>query len=216
MGWIALAAIGAAVFGLLCLLGMPRSLWSFAGAALMLGATGYALQARPELKGAPVEASKKVQPDEPILRELRSAMFGRFTSIDAYFFAADALVRNGDPDNAAKLMLGGVRASSQDAAMWTWLGMMLVEADGRTISPAAGLAFRRAVALAPQHPGPRFFYGLAQVRSGEFAAALPHWQHALRLTPANASYRRDIASRLAVLERFLALQAAEAATPGVN
>jgi tetratricopeptide (TPR) repeat protein len=213
MGWIVLAAIGAVVFGALWLLGLPRSLWSFVGAALMLGAAGYALQARPDLAGAPVESARKAQQDDPMLRDLRSAMFGRFTADDGYFFASDALVRGGDPERAAKFMLGGVRASPQDAALWTWLGVVLTEADGRTVSPAAGVAFRRAVVLAPQHPGPRFFYGLAHVRAGQFAAARPLWAAALKLTPARASYRNDIAMRLALLDRFLELQAREPQGP---
>lgn len=213
MGWIAPAAIGVAAFALLWLFGLPRMLWSFAGAALMLGAAGYALQARPDLRGWPVAAAKKAQPDEPMLRDLRGAMFGRFGYIDGYFFAADALTRGGDPDRAARLMLGGVRSSPQDAALWTWLGISLVEADGRTVSPAAGVAFRRAVALAPKHPGPAFFYGLAYVRAGQFAAALPWWKRALALTPPDASYRKDIATRVALLDQFLAIQAREAQAP---
>lgn len=213
MGWIVLAAIGATVFVGLLALRLPRTLWSFAGAALMLGAAGYALQARPDLPGAPVAAGKKAQADDPMLRDLRSAMFGRFTYIDGYFFAADALMRGGDPGKAAKLMLGGVRASPQDAALWTWLGVTLAEADGRTVSPAAGVAFRRAVTLAPRHPGPRFFYGLAHVRAGQFAAARPYWADALKLTPAGSSYRNDIALRLALLDRFLVLQARERTRP---
>ncbi|ODP36207.1 tetratricopeptide repeat protein [Sphingomonas turrisvirgatae] len=213
MGWLALAGIGAAVFTLLWLLGLPRSLWSLAGAALMLGAAGYALQARSDLPGAPVEAGRKAQQDDPMLRDLRGAMFGRFTSDDSYFFASDALIRGGDARRAARLMLGGVRSSPQDSALWTWLGVVLAEADGRTVSPAAAVAFRRAITLAPKHPGPRFFYGLAQVRAGQFAAARPLWADALALTPAGAGYRRDIATRLALLDRFLELQASEQQRP---
>lgn len=216
MDWLILAAIGAGVFGGLLALGLPRSLWSFAGAALMLGAAGYALQARPGLPGAPVEATKQARADDPTLRELRSALFGRFGYLDSYFFPSDALIRGGDPDKAAKFMLGGVRASPQDAALWTWLAMTLTEADGRVVSPAAGVAFRRAVALSPRHPGPRFFYGLAYVRAGQFAAARPYWADALKLTPAKASYRNDIATRLMLLERLLELQAREQRTPTVN
>lgn len=216
MGWIALISIGAAVFGALWALGLPRSLWSFAGAALMLGAAGYALQARPDLPGAPVEAAKKALADDPMLRDLRSAMFGRFTSIDNYFFASDALMRSGDPERAAKFMLAGVRSSPRDAALWTWLGIALTEADGRTVSPAAAVAFRRAIALSPKHPGPRFFYGLAHVRAGQFAAARPLWADALKLTPATTSYRNDIATRLALLDRFLELQAREQHAPPRN
>ena len=46
-GFIGLALVGALVFGALVLLRLPRLLWSFAGAALFLGAAGYAWQGRP-------------------------------------------------------------------------------------------------------------------------------------------------------------------------
>ncbi len=212
-GWITLAAIGAAACAGLWALRLPRGLWSFAGAALMLGAAGYALQARPDLPGAPVVAAKQAQGDDLMLRELRGAMFGRFTYIDNYLFLADSLVRGGDPEKAAKVMLGAVNASPRDMALWTWLGVTLAEADGRTVSPAAGVAFRRAIALAPRHPGPRFFQGLAYVRAEQFAAARPYWADALKLTPASASYRGEIATRLALLDRLLEMQAQEQAAP---
>ena len=51
MGWLALLLIGAGSFALLVALRVDRLLWSFAGAALMLGATGYALQGSPTLPG---------------------------------------------------------------------------------------------------------------------------------------------------------------------
>ncbi|PJI86944.1 tetratricopeptide repeat protein [Sphingomonas koreensis] len=213
MGWIALAVIGAAAFALLWLLRLSRTLWSFAGAALMLGAAGYALQARPDLPGAPVAAAKKAQPDEPELHEIRGKMFGRFTSIDGYFFAADALVRGGDPDKAARMMLGGVRSSPLDASLWTWLGMTLVESDGGTMSPAAGLAFRRAVALAPEHPGPAFFYGLAQARTGKLDAALPWLERSLKLTPEKADYRPEVERTVRSVKLFAVMRARQASPP---
>jgi tetratricopeptide (TPR) repeat protein len=213
MGWIGLAAIGVAAFALLWLLGLPRTLWSFAGAALMLGAAGYALQARPELPGAPVATAKKARPDEPELHKLRGDMFGRFTVNDSYFVAADALVRGGDPDKAAKLMLGGVRSAPQDPSLWIWLGMTLVEADGGTMSPAAGLAFRRAVSLAPEHPGPAFFYGLAQARVGQLDAALPWLQRSLKLTPEKAGYRPDVERTVRSVALFAAMQARQGQPP---
>src|SRR3546814_7244633 len=53
MGWVWLIVIGAAAAGALALLGVGRGLWSLVGAALMLGATGYALQGRPDEPGSP-------------------------------------------------------------------------------------------------------------------------------------------------------------------
>ncbi len=212
MGWVMLALVGASAFGLLALFGAPRTLWSFGAAALMLGATGYALQAKPGLAGAPA-ASKAASVDEEgvaRMRELRGAMFGRFTSLDTAFFPADALIRTGNPDSAARLMIGAVRQEPQNAALWTWLGMALVEADQGAMSPAARLAFRRATALAPQHPGPFFFYGMAQARAGQSAAAVPLLQRAYQLTPEGAAYRADIA-RAPIQIRMLAVMQARAA-----
>ncbi len=214
MGWVILALVGAAAFGLLALFGAPRNLWSFGAAALMLGATGYALQAKPGLAGAPA-ASKKVAVDEEgvaRMRELRGAMFGRFTSLDTAFFPADALIRTGNPDTAARLMIGAVRQQPQNSALWTWLGMTLVEADQGTMSPAAALAFRRATTLAPRHPGPFFFYGMAQARVGQPEAAVPLLQRAYELTPEGAAYRGDIARALIQVRMFAAMRA-RAATP---
>ena len=214
MGWVMLALVGAAAFGLLGLFGAPRTLWSFGAAALMLGATGYALQAKPGLAGAPAASKKAAVDEEGVarMRELRGAMFGRFTSLDTAFFPADALIRTGNPDTAARMMLGAVRQEPQNAALWTWLGMTLVEADQGTMSPAAALAFRRAVALAPKHPGPFFFYGMAQARAGQPVAAIPLLQRAYQLTPEGAAYRADIARALIQI-RMLAAMRAQAAQP---
>lgn len=215
MGWVMLALVGAAAFGLLALFGAPRTLWSFGAAALMLGATGYALQARPGLAGAPA-ASKALTVDEEgiaKMRELRGALFGRFSSLDTAFFPADALIRSGHPDTAARLMLGAVRQEPQNAALWTWLGMTLVETDQGTMSPAAGLAFRRATALAPQHPGPFFFHGMAQARAGQPEAAIPLLQRALRLSPEGAEYRADVARALIQVRVFAAMRARAAQAP---
>lgn len=217
MGWAMLALIGLGALGLLWLCGAPRALWSVGAAALMLGASGYALQGRPGLAGAPVKAtdSKAVDPQVVAqLAEVRGMMFGRFTSLDTAFYPADALMRSGRPQTAAQMMLGAVRQSPDDAALWTWLGMTLVEADSGTMSPAAALAFRRAMVLAPRHPGPAFFYGMAQARTGQAEAAVPLLTRALALTPATASYRRDVERALLSVRIFVAMRARAAAMEG--
>ncbi len=219
MGWVMLALIGAAALGLLALFGAPRSLWSFGAAALMLGATGYALQARPALPGAPAAARKAVAVDDEgvaRMRDLRSAMFGQFTTLDYAFYPADALIRSGKADTAAQLMLGAVRQTPQVPALWTWLGMTLVESDQGTMSPAAGLAFRRGVALAPQHPGPAFFYGMALARAGQPEAAIPWLKRALQLTPAGAGYRQDIQGALIQIQMLAAMRARAAQAPAAR
>jgi cytochrome c-type biogenesis protein CcmH/NrfG len=79
--------------------------------------------------------------------------------------------------------------------------------DGDTVSPPARFAFDQAARVAPTHPAPPFFLGLAHVRAEEYAAAQPYWARAATLTREGASYRRDIRLRLALLDRLLADQA---------
>ena len=208
MGWIALAILGAGAFGAARLLGVPRDLGAFVGAALMLGAAGYALQARPGLPAAPVAATAQTVEVDASLSDLRLRMFGRHTQAESLFFASDALIRSGAARSAISLLIGGVNGNPQDAAGWTALGGAYAVHDGNSVSPAARFAFNRALKLAPKHPGPPFFLGVALVRAGEFREARRWWMQAFLLSP-DLSYRAEISERLALLDRYLASEAGQ-------
>lgn len=209
MGWLVFLGIALAAALLLWRSGFPRRLWTVPATALMLGAAGYAWQGNPGLMGQPVATNAKKGEIDADLVALRDAMFGRFNFEFAYFTAADAMTRAGSPRQAANVMIGAVRKAPQSAGLWTVLGLKLAENDGMQVSPAAKFAFERAIALAPQHPGPQFFYGLAQIREGKFAEARPYWAKALERTPPNASYRDELLVRLFLLDRFLEAKAAQ-------
>ncbi|MBA3838370.1 MAG: hypothetical protein C0499_12025 [Zymomonas sp.] len=206
MGWVMLAVVTVLAAGLLVALRVPRLLWTTAGAALVLGCAGYAAQGRPglgEAKPRPQARSIETAPD---LIALRTAMWGKFTVESQYEVAFDALMRVGDARSAVKLAIGGVTKYPDSAELWTDLGSGFVTHDG-SLSPPARFAFDRAIALAPQHPAPRFFRGLGHVQSGQLAEARADWVQALTLTPANAPYRAGIEERLAVLDQFIAMAA---------
>lgn len=203
MGWIALLAFAAGSFALLVALRLDRMLWSFAGAALMLGATGYALQGSPMLPAQAAVPMIDRAADEPDLMDLRDRMLGRFSGDGAYQVAADAMTRVGDEKAAVNVLLGGIRAVPNSVLLWTALGNALVAHDGDQVSPAALFAFQQAARLSPKHPAPPFFLGLARIRAGEFAAAKPLWVLAYRLSPEGASYKRDIGLRLVLLDQYL-------------
>jgi Flp pilus assembly protein TadD len=208
MGWATFIGIAAVAALVLALLRFPARLWMVAATALMLGAAGYAWQGSPALAGHPVAAEREAGEIDSGLIALREAMFGKFgTYVYSYGVAADAMARSGRPDLAARVWIGAVRKMPQDAGLWTGLGVALAEHDGNQVSPAAGLAFAKAMALAPQHPGPPFFMGLALVRQGRLAEARPFWVKAVELTPDNASYRDELRVRLFLLDRFVAEQA---------
>ena len=204
MGWVGLLVLGGGVMALLVRLGIGRGLWSAAGAALMLGATGYAIQGRPTLPAHPATPAAMIQPEDPGIIELRDRMLGHFSGDGAYLVAADAMTRTGDRRLAVQAVLGGIRRYPESVLLWTGLGTALAAHDGGRVSPPALFAFEQAMRLSPRHPAPPFFLGLARVRAGEFAAARPLWARALALCPPNASYSRDVAVRLALLDQYLA------------
>ena len=204
MGWITLAVIGAVAFAALRLIGVPRPLGWFAAAALMLGATGYALQQRAGLPGHPVKADAEAIDVDPGMVAFRGVILPGDAPALA---AADDHLRRGEARAAVEGLLQAIRQQPRDAALWTGLGSALAAHDGAQVSPAAQFAFRRAWQLAPDQPGPPFFLGLAYVQSGDLAAAKTAWLRALRLAPRDAPYRVDIAERLVLIDEFQAMAA---------
>ena len=204
MGWAVLALIAATVVTLLAVLRVPRALWAMVGAALMLGAAGYAWQGRPGLATHPVAADAVKLPVPPSYKQLRDDLYGRFGVESAYFAISDLQLGDGDTTFAAGVIAAGLRALPDDVAMWSELGNIIALHDQGLVSPAALFAFQRAMTLSPRHPGPPYFLGYAYLRSGELAKARPYWARALALSPASAEYRDGIAARLALLDRLLA------------
>jgi cytochrome c-type biogenesis protein CcmH len=204
MGWLWLALLGFSAFGILWRAGLARRLWAFAGAALMLGAAGYAWQGSPISPGYPVEPNVTPIEVDPEIIALRGDMFGHFSEDEAYMFASDAMLRSGDAGSAVVVLLGGIRKMPKSIELWTGLGTAYAAHDGNHMSPPALFAFERAIQLAPSQPAPRFFMGLAYVRAGDFPAARAQWQRALALCPPDADYRKAIALRIALLDQYVA------------
>ncbi|MGY2736199.1 tetratricopeptide repeat protein [Sphingomonas sp. UYP23] len=202
-GWIGLALIGVVVAGALWVSGVSRALWTLVGAALMLGAAGYALQQRAGL-GEHLAVSDAIPVAvAPEMIELRDAMLGRFTGDGAYLMASDALMRSGSRRSGVNVVLLGLNHYPLSLTLWTGLGTALVQHDA-SVSPAARLAFDQATRLAPEHPAPPFFEGLAYAQTGQYRTARLYWARALKLAPAAAGYHRDIALRLAALDLVIA------------
>lgn len=215
MGWAMLGAVALATGIVLILARFPKRLWTIAATGLVLGAAGYAWQGSPTLAGDPVSIEQQPGEIDPGLVALREAMFGKYgTVIYSYASAAESMVRIGRPDLATFVWLGAVNKYPEDYSLWSGLGLALAENDGNQLSPAATLAFDRALKLNPVHPGPPFFLGLALVRAGKFAEAREYWAKAVELAPEKISYRDELRVRLFLLDRYLAAQAGAAGQAG--
>lgn len=213
MGWVMLAGVALVAAVLLWLTGFPRRMWTIAATALMLGAAGYAWQGSPGLAGHPIAAEEKHGQVDQQLVDLRDAMFGKYgTWAWTYGNMADGMTRAGKLRTAVEVWEGGVRNKPDDPALWTGLGFALFQHD-RQISPASRFAFEKAIAVYPTHPGPYFFYGLAQASTGKLQEARANWVKAIERTPENASYRNILLMQAIQLELLIRQQAGQGAPP---
>lgn len=196
MGWFILLLLFAGSLFLLRLLGVRGGLLTASAAALLLGASGYAFQGHPDLPGFPAPGSdgRDVFP----LMEARHAFFGNFPASESWLRMSEALARNGNTQDAVGILQNAVRRYPGDPELWIGLGNALVD-HARGLTPPAELAYRRAEALAPDHPAAPFFYGLALARSGDRQGAVQIWKKILAKAPPDADWRSLVEQGVAAL-----------------
>jgi cytochrome c-type biogenesis protein CcmH/NrfG len=197
-GWIALLALIGLSVALLWMLRVRGAMLQLAGAALLFGSAGYAAFGRPELPSS-VRSVQEQQAPIP-LTNLRHAFFGRFGPTEHWLLISESYARRGETREAAGVMQSAVREHPGDPILWIGLGNALADHAG-TLTPASELAYRRAAELAPGHPAPRFFYGLALARSGDAKDAIALWKQILAEAPAEAGWRPVVEDAIAALER---------------
>ena len=193
MIWLILLVIAAAALGAMWAVGLRGPLLTLAAAALAFGGAGYALTGRPGLAGSPREATTRTPPiplDVP-----RAQLMGNFNAADRWLIIADSFERRGNTEDAVGVLRSAVRLHPGNYQLWVGLGNALTD-HARGYTPAAAYAFDRGESLAPRHPAPRFFKGLALVRSGQIDEGTALWRAVLAEAPANASWRPLISDAL--------------------
>jgi cytochrome c-type biogenesis protein CcmH len=186
MGWLVLLFLSALSLGILWLLRVRGGFLTATAAALLLGASGYALQGSPNLPSAPAQGGRGH--DVFPLTEARHAFYGYFSPAETWLRISEALARDAKSEDAVGVLQNAVKRYPGDAQLWIGLGNALVD-HGRGLTPPAELAYKRAEQMSPGYPGPPFFYGLALARSGDRQGALALWQQILKTAPKNAEWR---------------------------
>jgi cytochrome c-type biogenesis protein CcmH len=200
-GWIVMAVLTLLTGGaLFVFVRRDKGALQFTAAALLLALAGYGWQGRPGFGGAPRSAPERVQLPDSEFAKARGDMLGRFDQASAWLNMADGFQRRGDTQTAAELLQGAVRRTPGNPDLWVGYGNALLLHGGGRMNPAAQLAFDRALALAPGHPAPRFFMGLALAQSGDYAGAERIWRAIVANAPPDAEYRRVVEERLRVIE----------------
>ena len=201
MGWLFLFGFALIVLAVLWrFAGMRGSALELLGAALLLGVTGYAWQGTPGLPGKPTPPPAEArQPDSRFATE-RTQFLDRFGSDAQVLDAADAMHRQGLEAYGIALIRGALDKHPNSADLWVGMGNALTLYANGMITPAAQLAFERAARIAPDHPGPPYFMGLAYAQAGQTERAAAIWRALLARAPASATWRANVEQRLAEVQ----------------
>ena len=201
MGWLIFLGFALVVAAVLWRFGrLPKGGLELLGAALFLAVAGYAWQGNPGLQGKPTpppEAAKV--PDSEFAISERKLLSQVGSDADV-LRGAEGMQSQGLNLYAIAILKTGLEKRPNSADLWVGLGNALVIHGGGMMSPAAQLAFQRAETIAPDHPGPPFFMGLAYAQAGQLDRAESVWRGLLDRSPANAPYRPELEQRLIEIE----------------
>ena len=200
--WILLVAL-LVIGGIFWFGKLPAAARPLAGAAIMLGLAGYALQGSPSLPGKPVAAPEEPEGFGDAITDQRQGMAERFGPAAQWLGMSDGFARTGKTELAAKTLEKGLDKYPDNVDLWVGLGNALAAHSGGAMSPEAALAFDEAARRDPSHPAPPFFAGLALAQGGDLKGAETVWSQLLARSPADAPWRPDLEMRLAQLRQAL-------------
>jgi cytochrome c-type biogenesis protein CcmH len=201
MGWLIFLGLALAAFAALWRFGgLDRAGLQLLASALLLACAGYAWQGSPGLGGSPRAEGERPPAPETAFASLRRDMFGAFDSADRWLSMSERYLARGDTRQAAGLIRSGIRAHPRNSILWTGYGDALVLHGDGLLGPAAELAFRRAVSLAPRHPG------IALAQNGRLEEAELRWREALALSPADSPWRGGLERQIEMVKQARATQ----------
>ncbi len=170
--------------------------------ALVVGAVGYAVTGTPEEPSAPAP-KRTVNPElTPEAEEASKHLLENFGDVRAWLTLSDALIRAERADTAVAALQSGLKAIPGNADLWVQMGVALVAHANGQVVPAARLAFDRAARLAPDHPAPGYFLGLAWLQSGDVDRALATWEGLRARSPADAPWLPMLDERIELAKRI--------------
>lgn len=209
MGWVIMVALAALTFlGLWRWVRRDAGAMQFLGAALLLALAGYAWQGRPGLAGVPKASQAEAPRPKSRFAQLRRQLLGETDNGNVWMTMADPYLEAGDTEQAVRVIQSGIDKAPRDMDLWLGLADALVQhADGQ-VTPAAQLAFQRAAQIAPNHPAPTFFFGVALAGMGQFEAADQLWQEVLANPQVTDAWRDAVAQERARIAQMRAMAGA--------
>lgn len=120
-------------------------------------------------------------------------------------YLAQAELLSGDSVSAEHDLRRAIALAPGRADLWAALGEMIAAGADGPLPDDARQAFRRAAALDPTAPGPRYALARDQIAAGQVNDGLATWRALEAAMPAGDPRRAGLADEIAVVERTGAL-----------
>lgn len=170
--------------------------------ALAAGVAGYAITGMPGEPSAPAPKRVINQDLTPEAEEASKHLLENFGDVRAWLTLSDALIRAERTETAVVALQSGLKAIPGNADLWVQLGVALVSHAKGQVVPAARLAFNRASLLAPDHPAPGYFLGLAWLQAGDVDRAFATWEALRERSPADAPWLPMLEERIELAKKI--------------
>ncbi|WP_246048235.1 tetratricopeptide repeat protein [Hankyongella ginsenosidimutans] len=147
---------------------------------------------------------KRQSPAPAPQRSARARLLKDPADVPSWIAMSVALSGEGKSEQAVEGLTRALAVMPDQPDLWVALGEALVAHNKGLVSPAARLAFDRASRIAPDHPAPRYYLGMAWLQAGKPDQALETWQALLASAPADAPWRENVARKVKAAQTMLA------------
>ncbi len=151
------------------------------------------------------QATSDGQDIEPLLKELEDKLAANPERVDGWELLGSSRFKLGHYDDAANAYGRAAALAGDRADLFVLQGESIVRHAGGQVSPAAISAFASASALAPDHPAPKFYDGMALMQAGNTRGALSVWQALAANSAADAPWMAGLYPMIAAAERELGI-----------
>jgi len=132
----------------------------------------------------------------------------------AYFYLGRAQLAAGEAFSAERSLKKAVALAPSQASYWIVLGDILVAESKGEVSADAQTAYRKAIALDPAAPGPRYYLGKAKIAGGDVPGGLADWRALAHDLAADDPRKAALTGQIDAVEKTGAVPAdAEASAP---
>lgn len=187
----------------------------------LLGGGLYLANGRPEAAGfdrafaqAQAEHEARLRAEtEQLIARLQQRLETEPQRVDGWLLLAHSLLAVNRSAEAVEAVSRAIGLDPDNPEAYALRGEAQTQAAEGSVTPAAQRDFHAALSRDPQHPGARYYLGLARLQEGDVRGAYDDWYGLAAEAPSDAGWLDLVQRRLRELAPRLGIALAEAVPP---